>query len=150
MGDADHVVDDDERPEKRQKVEEQHPAAEQDGEAPPLPPPSQQISQALAKIANHIGNSSKFSKASQLLRQLMDAIDKSHRNEFFHAITRAFSNPDHCIDPLLRKDYVRLLKAVNIRSEVLSKQQRAQLEVYNTWGLLRNELFTGQSQQLCS
>jgi len=72
------------RPEKRQRLEEQrydepggHAGAEADG--PPGPPPAGQLKQALQKIANHIGNSAKFAKASQLLRQVMDAVDKSHR-----------------------------------------------------------------------
>jgi len=51
--------------------------------------------------------------------------------DLFAAIKAAFTHPEHCTDPLLRKDYVRLIKAVNLRSEVLSKQQRAQLEVYS-------------------
>lgn len=70
------------RPEKRQRVEEQ-PYDETRGHAgadgPPGPPPAGQLKQALQKIANHIGNSAKFAKASQLLRQVMDAVDKSHR-----------------------------------------------------------------------
>lgn len=52
-------------------------------------------------------------------------------DDFFAAVKAAFTHPEHCIDPLLRKDYVRLMKAVNLRSEVFSKQQRAQLEVYS-------------------
>jgi hypothetical protein len=47
-------------------------------------------------------------------------------------VKAAFTHPEHCIDPLLRKDYVRFMKAVNLRAEVFSKQQRAQLEVYST------------------
>lgn len=71
---------------------------------------------------------------------------QGHRNELFATIKAAFANPEHCIDPLLRKDYVRLAKALSLRAEgVLSRQQRAQLEVYCTWALLRNELFTDDS-----
>lgn len=51
-------------------------------------------------------------------------------DDFFAAVKAAFAHPEHCTDPLLRKDYVRLMKAVNLRAEVFSKQQRAQLEVY--------------------
>jgi hypothetical protein len=54
-----------------------------------------------------------------------------HSDDFFAAVKAAFTHPEHCTDPLLRKDYVRLIKAVNLRSEVFSKQQRAQLEVYS-------------------
>jgi hypothetical protein len=71
---------------------------------------------------------------------------QGHRNELFATIKAAFANPEHCIDPLLRKDYVRLAKALTLRAEVvLSRQQRAQLEIYSTWALLRNELFTDDS-----
>jgi hypothetical protein len=52
-------------------------------------------------------------------------------DDFFAAVKAAFTHPEHCIDPLLRKDYMRLVKAVNLRSEVFSKRQQAQLEVYN-------------------
>lgn len=68
------------RPEKRQRVEEeQHEHEEAHDDGGPAPPPPQQLSQALHKIANYISNSAKFAKASQLLRQVMDAVDKSHR-----------------------------------------------------------------------
>jgi hypothetical protein len=187
-----------ERPEKRQRLSEGHEAAAEEAEGPPPgPPPAEQLKAALQKIANHISSSAKFPKASALLRQVMDAVDKSHRwdrgrqycelsaalqaawntlmvdvvgmNEsiqaaessliillkghhpahlpvchhhtchtaclcsvdFFAAVKAAFTHPEHCTDPLLRKDYVRLMKAVNLRSEVFSKQQRAQLEVYS-------------------
>jgi hypothetical protein len=75
------------RPGKRQRLEEgavdagcsAHVTVE-DADAPaPGPPPAEQLTAALQKIANHISNSAKFSKASQLLRQVMDAVDKSHR-----------------------------------------------------------------------
>lgn len=52
-------------------------------------------------------------------------------DDFFAAVKAAFTHPEHCIDPLLRKDYIRLVKAVNLRSEVFSKRQQAQLEVYS-------------------
>lgn len=76
------------RPEKRQRLQEEEEEGEAggrvtveeaDGAPPPGPPPAAQLSAALAKIANHISNSSKFAKASQLLRQVMDAVDKAHR-----------------------------------------------------------------------
>jgi hypothetical protein len=52
-------------------------------------------------------------------------------DDFFAAIKAAFTDPEHCTDPLLRKDYMRLMNAVSLRSDVFSKQQRAQLEVYS-------------------
>lgn len=52
-------------------------------------------------------------------------------DELFAAVKAAFTHPEHATDPLLRKDYGRLMKAVNLRAEVFSKQQRAQLEVYS-------------------
>jgi hypothetical protein len=75
------------RPEKRQRLVEGAVDAEhsahvtvEDADGPPAgPPPAEQLTAALKKIANHISNSAKFSKASQLLRQVMDAVDKSHR-----------------------------------------------------------------------
>lgn len=78
------------RSEKRQRLQQEEDeeegeaggqvtVEEADGAPPPGPPPAAQLSAALAKIANHISNSSKFVKASQLLRQVMDAVDKAHR-----------------------------------------------------------------------
>jgi hypothetical protein len=77
------------RPEKRQRLHQEVEEEEAGGQVtvedadgdgpPPGPPPAAQLSAALAKIANHISNSTKFAKASQLLRQVMDAVDKAHR-----------------------------------------------------------------------
>jgi hypothetical protein len=61
-----------------QQQQEQH--GEADGAPPPGPPPAAQLSQALARIANHISSAAKFPKASQLLRQVLDAADKAHRS----------------------------------------------------------------------
>lgn len=87
------------RPEKRQRMQERDVSGDvmyQDAvdpaEAPPSgPPPAQQLTAALQKIANHISNSSKFAKASQLLRQVMDAVDKPHRCESYLAVRKIFS-----------------------------------------------------------
>lgn len=70
-----------ERPGKRQRLEDEPASAAENEHAAadaPLPPPPahNQISAALAKLANHLANKNKFSKASQLLRQLLDAVDK--------------------------------------------------------------------------
>jgi hypothetical protein len=84
---GDHVTRETDRPEKRQRLDEeqQHVSEQQqqqqqagdDDAAPPAPPPAHdQISAALTKLRNHLGNKNKFSKASQLLRQLLDAVDK--------------------------------------------------------------------------
>lgn len=74
---------DDSRPEKRQRLEQQHThdshAPDDEGGPPPGPPPPEQVKAALQKIAAHISNNTKFSKSSELLRRLMDALDKSHR-----------------------------------------------------------------------
>jgi hypothetical protein len=85
---GDHGRRETDRPEKRQRLDEeqqhvseqqqqQQQQAEDDDAAPPAPPPAHdQISGALTKLRNHLGNKNKFSKASQLLRQLLDAVDK--------------------------------------------------------------------------
>lgn len=73
------------RPEKRQRLDgdqqrQQHDGGGgDDGPLPPGPPPAAQLTQALARIANHISSASKFPKASQLLRQVLDAVDRAHR-----------------------------------------------------------------------
>jgi uncharacterized protein (DUF2267 family) len=109
--------------------------------------PDDQLGQALAKIASHISRSSKFAKASALLRQLLDTgtIDKDHRHQLFQAIKAAFADPSQATEPTLRKEYRRLMATVNEHAQVLSKAERAQLSVYSTWALTQNELFTDDS-----
>jgi hypothetical protein len=121
-------------------------AAGSSDDAPPAPPPgADQVTAALAKIAKHIGNPAKFSKTSGLLRTLMDAVGRSHRTAYFAALSAAFADPAAALDAQLRRDYGRLVKSAQLRAELLSKQQQAQLEVYAVWGLLRSELFTDDS-----
>lgn len=54
-------------------------------------------------------------------------------------------HPENCTEPLLRKDYVKLIKAVMLRADVFSKRQQAQLEVYSVWvsGRGRSVLWCG-------
>lgn len=76
-----------ERLQKRQRLSDAsadsaagaHDDAGDDGPPPPGPPPAEQLSAALAKIASHISNAKKFPKASALLRQVLDAVTKTHR-----------------------------------------------------------------------
>eukprot|EP00877_Chromochloris_zofingiensis_P013492 jgi/Chrzof1/8397/Cz03g09050.t1 len=105
---------------------------------------SDQLTQALSKIAAHISNPSKFAKASALLRQLIDSqtLDKAHRNEYFLAVKAAFNHPESTVNPTLRKEYIRLMGAVNSCDQILGKRERAQLEVYTIWAVTQNELFT--------
>lgn len=100
------------RPEKRQRVQEgaidagqsAHVTVEDADGPPPGPPPAEQLTAALQKIANHISNSAKFSKASQLLRQVMDAVDKSHRysenSENLCFTTQVLGTPKVCMSPI--------------------------------------------------
>ncbi|KAF8072495.1 hypothetical protein HT031_000154 [Scenedesmus sp. PABB004] len=158
------------RPEKRARLEEEageEPAAaaeaaaapdapseaapaaggggDDDGAPPPPPPAGDQVAMALAKIAGHIGSAAKFAKAAALLRQLLDAVGAEHVDALFAAVAAAFAHPEHALEPQLRRDYARLVKAVLLREDALSEAQRAQLRVYETWALLRGELFTDDS-----
>ena len=139
-------------PAKRPRIEQSEhakAAAPSDDSIPidTLVGPNDQLGQALAKITSHISKPTKFAKASALLRQLLDTgtIDKDHRHQLFLAIKAAFSDPCQAIEPTLRKEYRRLMTAVNEHAQVLSKAERAQLAVYSTWALTQNELFTDDS-----
>lgn len=109
--------------------------------------PEDPVSSALKKIAAHIGKPHKFVKASCLLRHLLDnnVVDKAHRDDFVCAIAAAFVDKARICDPLLRKEYKKLVQSYQQHMEALSKLQRAQLQVYAILGGLQNELFTDDS-----
>ncbi len=133
------------------------PADQQDEEAPSEPhahsPQQQQqhsgdqIKAALTKIASHISNPSKFQKASGLLRQLLDsgAATKEHRQQLFDTIRAAFQHPESCTESTRRKEYMRLMQAIERRHELFRNAERQQLEVYAIYAHLQNELHTDDS-----
>ncbi|GIL90963.1 hypothetical protein Vretimale_17088 [Volvox reticuliferus] len=109
---------------------------------------SEQIAAALTKIGSHISNPDKFSKATGLLRQMLDsgALTKAHRNQLFEVVKAAFSDFDNASEPSLRRDYMKLCHSLDKHAEGLfGRAQRAQLEVYRIVGFLQNEMHTDDS-----
>lgn len=94
--------------------------------------PEGQVLMALKKIRSHIGNASKFSKASQLLRQLFDtkAITRACRDEAFLAVRAAFPTFTAPFQLDVQRDYMRLCHCIDKHQGALSKPQRAHFAIY--------------------
>jgi hypothetical protein len=83
---------------------------------------SEQVVEAMAKIAIHIGNPGKFSKASKLALQLLQAgsVNLDTADPFFRILKAAMVCPSHATDAALRSDYQALFNAVHEKLEVFS------------------------------
>lgn len=81
---------------------------------------SEQVVEAMAKIASHIGNPSKFSKASKLTLQLLQSgsVTSATADPFFFVLKAAMTRPSNAIDAALRRDYQTLFAEVHERLEV--------------------------------
>lgn len=117
---------------------------------PPPPPadeaggPNDQVAAALRKIAGHIGHPKKFSKASQLLRELLaqGAVRPAHGPLLFSALKAAMRDPAQAADPLLAREYSKLFTAASKMADVFTIREKNQLDVYGTWAVLRTSLAT--------
>lgn len=105
---------------------------------------SEQVVEAMAKIAIHIGNPGKFSKASKLALQLLQAgsVNLDTADPFFRILKAAMVCPSHATDAALRSDYQALFNAVHEKLECFSGAQRMQIEVWELWVLVANDLYT--------
>lgn len=74
----------------------------------------------MQKIASHIKNPVKFSKASKLAIQLIQAgsVKPETKDYFFAILEAAMSSSIRCIDPSVRADYHALFSAAKDASEV--------------------------------
>lgn len=106
-----------------------------------------QIIEAMQKIASHIKNPSKFSKASNLALQLIEAgsLKPGTSDHFFAILDAAMSSPTACNDPTLRADYQALFSAVQDVAECFSKQQKNQIITWTLQAVVANELYTDDS-----
>lgn len=79
-----------------------------------------QVIEAMQRIASHIKNPSKFSKASKLTLQLIQAgsVKEGNSSHFFTILEAAMSSPTACTDPPLRADYHALFSATQDVSDV--------------------------------
>ncbi|KAK1267476.1 hypothetical protein QJS04_geneDACA000356 [Acorus gramineus] len=106
-----------------------------------------QIIEAMQKIASHIKNPSKFSKASKLALQLIQAgsVKPGTSDHFFAILETAMSSPSACTDASVRADYQALFTAVQDVSDCLNKQQRNQLSTWTIRAVVANDLYTDDS-----
>lgn len=79
-----------------------------------------QILDAMQKIALHIKNLQKFSKASKLAIQLIQAgnVKLGNSDHFFAILEAAMSSPTACTDPSVRADYHSLFTEVQAIADV--------------------------------
>jgi hypothetical protein len=106
---------------------------------------------ALARIAGHISNPAKFSKASALLRQLLEREGRpggalrpgrrGHGWPLFLAVRAAFRGDDpgaRAASPELRREFGKLVGAVAAAAPALRagmEAEQAQLQVYYLWAV---------------
>lgn len=105
---------------------------------------SEQIVGAMQKIASHIGNPSKFSKASKLALQLLQSggVTKETVDLFFDILKVSMLSPNLATEPSLRQGYHDLFSAVSEQFDCFSQPQQAQLQVWFLWALVANDLLT--------
>ncbi|GAA0162281.1 hypothetical protein LIER_18408 [Lithospermum erythrorhizon] len=106
-----------------------------------------QVIEAMQKIASHIKNPSKFSKASKLAIQLIQAgsVKPSTSDHFFAILEAAMSSPTICNEISVRADYHALFSAAQDAIECLNKKQQNLLTTWTFRAVVTNDLFTDDS-----
>ncbi|XP_043693701.1 uncharacterized protein LOC122644150 [Telopea speciosissima] len=106
-----------------------------------------QVIEAMERISAHIKNPTKFSKASKLAIQLIQAgsVKPGTSDHFFAILEAAMSSPPACTDPSVRADYHALFSAVQNITECLGKKQRNQLTAWTLRAVVGNDLYTDDS-----
>ncbi|KAF5837027.1 hypothetical protein DUNSADRAFT_4952 [Dunaliella salina] len=115
---------------------------------------SAQVTMALTKLIAHVGNPAKFPKAAPLLRQLLEgeSLTKEHRPLAFEALRAAFpiqaERSKHLVDPVLRREVIKLLASAQSRVEsgYFNKAERLMVtEVFHLIGGVRHQMQTDDS-----
>ncbi|KAF8017797.1 hypothetical protein BT93_H2867 [Corymbia citriodora subsp. variegata] len=106
-----------------------------------------QVIDAMKKIASHIRNPTKLSKAAKLAIQLIQAgsMKPGTRDYFFAILEAAMSSPTACTDQSVRSDYHALFSAAQDAAEHLSDKQKNQLTTWTIQAVVANDLFTDDS-----
>ncbi|VAI63232.1 unnamed protein product [Triticum turgidum subsp. durum] len=106
-----------------------------------------QIIEAMQKITSHIGNPSKFSKASKLALQLIEAgsVKPETIGHFFAVLEAAMSSPGACNEPSVRADYQALFNAAEGVTECFNQEQKNQFDVWMLHAVVANDLCTDDS-----
>ncbi|XP_022156639.1 uncharacterized protein LOC111023489 [Momordica charantia] len=108
-----------------------------------------QVLEAMQKIASHIKNPTKFSKAAKLAIQLIQAgsVKPATSDRFFSILGAAMSmsSSTPCTDPSVRGDYHALFSAAQSAVECLNRKQKNQLSTWTIQTVLANDLLTDDS-----
>lgn len=106
-----------------------------------------QVIEAMQKIASHIKNPTKFSKASKLAIQLIQAgsVKPGTSDHFYFILEAAMSSTTSCTDPSVRADYHALFSAAQDVAECLNQKQKHQLATWTISAVVANDLFTDDS-----
>ncbi|XP_052141400.1 uncharacterized protein LOC127761193 [Oryza glaberrima] len=106
-----------------------------------------QVIDAMHKITSHIRNPSKFSKASKLALQLIEAgsVKPGTVSHFFAILEAAMSSPGACNEPSVRADYQALFNAAQGVTECFNQQQKKQFDIWVLHAVVANDLFTDDS-----
>ncbi|KAL4377830.1 hypothetical protein GQ457_02G033940 [Hibiscus cannabinus] len=106
-----------------------------------------QVIEAMQKIASHIKNPTKFSKASKLALQLIQAgsVKAGTSDHFFAILEAAMSSTVSCTDSSVRGDYHLLFSAAQDVAECLNKKQKNQLTVWTFRAVMANDFLTDDS-----
>uniref|UniRef100_A0ACD5Z9B9 Uncharacterized protein n=1 Tax=Avena sativa TaxID=4498 RepID=A0ACD5Z9B9_AVESA len=106
-----------------------------------------QIIEAMQKITSHIGNPSKFSKASKLALQLIEAgsVKPETIGHFYAVLEAAMSSLGACNEPSVRADYQALFNAAQGVTECFNQQQKNQFDVWMLHAVVANDLCTDDS-----
>uniref|UniRef100_A0A0E0NMY6 Uncharacterized protein n=1 Tax=Oryza rufipogon TaxID=4529 RepID=A0A0E0NMY6_ORYRU len=106
-----------------------------------------QVIDAMHKITSHIRNPSKFSKASKLALQLIEAgsVKPGTISHFFAILEAAMSSPGACNEPSVRADYQALFNAAQGVTECFNQQKKNQFDIWVLHAVVANDLFTDDS-----
>ncbi|KAL8166658.1 hypothetical protein V2J09_008157 [Rumex salicifolius] len=106
-----------------------------------------QVIDAMKKIASHINTPSKFSKASKLAIQLIEAKSvKEVNSDYFYAVLEAaMSSNVSCHNTSVRSEYHALFTAAQDATEFLSKKQKNDLSAWTISAIIGNDLLTDDS-----
>ncbi|KAE8659968.1 methyltransferase-like protein 6-like [Hibiscus syriacus] len=106
-----------------------------------------QVIEAMQRIASHIKNPTKFSKASKLAIQLVQAgsVKAGTSEHFFAILEAAMSSTASCTDSSVRGDYHSLFTAAQDAAECLNKKQKNQLTVWTFRAVMANDFLTDDS-----
>ncbi|KAE8725819.1 methyltransferase-like protein 6-like [Hibiscus syriacus] len=106
-----------------------------------------QVIEAMQKIASHIKNPTKFSKASKLAIQLVQAgsVKVGTSEHFFAILEAAMSSTASCTDSSVRGDYHSLFSAAQDAAECLNKKQKNQLTIWTFRAVMANDFLTDDS-----